>query len=113
MAVNGFISEIFGNAQLIAGDKGARAMRMTHLCNFGNFKHNTKVMEEKSGVLIFDFNAESDCEFRAGSKGCKIKNLTLDWDSIIAVSYEKESRFGRHEHYGKYGQHCTIATARS
>jgi len=39
-------------AQLIAGDKGARAMRITHLRNLGNFKHNTKVMEEKSGVLI-------------------------------------------------------------
>ena len=38
--------------ELMTADKRSRSMRITHLRNLGNFKHNTKVMEEKSGVLI-------------------------------------------------------------
>jgi len=38
--------------QLMEADKGSRAVRITHLRNLGNFKHNSQVMKEKKGQLI-------------------------------------------------------------
>lgn len=36
----------------MAADKGSRAVRIMHLRNMGNFKHNTKVIKENKGQLI-------------------------------------------------------------